>query len=311
MKRSGRIKWGNLWVGIFVTFAALLLLYTSFRGGGTSMFDSKGVVVTYFQNVNGLVNGAPVWLGGVEVGNVKSVHFVDIDPGRRIKAVLRVERSVWHFMTADAKVKLGTIGFLGDKYVEIIPGTPGLPVVKEGGELQVLGEGGLDALIAKMPAISGSIDTLLTNLKDISKRLIDGTGSAGRMMTDTMLYTNLVAALDKATTVLDELQHSQKRILDNLGSTLERADRVTAKIDSGQGSLGRLLNDDNLYVNVNRSTARLDSILSKIDRGEGSAGSLVNDQQLYEEIRNLVVRVENLVSDIEKNPRKYFKFSVF
>ncbi|NMC44432.1 MAG: MCE family protein, partial [candidate division Zixibacteria bacterium] len=53
------------------------------------------------------------------------------------------------------------------------------------------------------------------------------------------------------------------------------------------------------------------SILTKIDRGEGSGGALVNDPKLYEEVREMMTRVNNLIADIEKDPRKYFKFSVF
>jgi phospholipid/cholesterol/gamma-HCH transport system substrate-binding protein len=82
-------------------------------------------------------------------------------------------------------------------------------------------------------------------------------------------------------------------------------------VDDGEGSLGKLVNEEQLYNNMVRSTGRLDSILAKIDRGEGTAGALVNDAQLYEDVRNLMVRVQNLVADIEANPRKYFKFSVF
>ncbi len=64
-------------------------------------------------------------------------------------------------------------------------------------------------------------------------------------------------------------------------------------------------------MRIGTSAGRIDSILARVERGEGSAGALVKDDSLYIEIRNLVLRVENLVSDIEKNPRKYFKFSVF
>ena len=311
MKRSGRIKWGNMWVGIIITFAIAMLLYSSFRGGGTSIFETKDNLTCYFANVNGLVKGAPVWLGGVEVGNVKSVKFVNLSAQRRIKAEISVKKSVWEFITTDSKVKLGTIGLLGDKYVEVIPGTKGLPIKAPGTEIEVLDAAGLDAMVAKAPSITGSVDTLLANMKDISRRIADGEGTVGKFVTDTALYDNLVKALNQTTDLMADIQKNQKKILAELGNTLENSTRLTARIDSGQGSLGKMINDEELYNNLTHSTGRMDSILAKIDRGEGSAGALVNDLELYEEIRNLIVRVNNLIADIEENPRKYFKFSVF
>jgi phospholipid/cholesterol/gamma-HCH transport system substrate-binding protein len=311
MKRSGKIKWGNMWVGIIVTCAMALLLYSSFRGGGTSIFEPKKTLTAYFQSVNGLVSGAPVWLGGVEVGNVKAIDFVNLDAIRRIKAVIRVRTSVWPFLTEGTAVKLGTIGFLGDKYVEIIPGPEGKPLVEPGSVVPTIPEGGLEELFTKMSGMTGSVDSLLANLKDISRKVADGQGSLGRLVADSTLYVNLVEALDRVSSVMAAFQKDDKAIWSNLSGTLENAHRLTDKIDSGQGSLGRLMQSDTLYTNLIRSTARLDSILTKIDRGEGSGGALVNDPKLYEEVREMMTRVNNLIADIEKNPRKYFKFSVF
>lgn len=311
MKRSGRIKWGNMWVGIIITFAMAMLLYTSFHGGGTSIFETKDKLVCYFANVNGLVKGAPVWLGGVEVGNVKSVRFVNLDENRRIEAVISIKKSVWEFITTDSKVKLGTIGFLGDKYVEVIPGTKGLPLLESGSVVAVLSGGGLDAVVDKAPGIAGSVDSLMTSLKEIGQKLAGGEGTAGKLINDDALYDNLVATLNQTTELMAEIQKNQKKIMAELSTTLENSSRITGRIDSGQGSLGKLIGDDALYDNLANSSARMDSILAKIDRGEGSVGALINDAEVYEEVRNLLVRVNNLIADIEANPRKYFKFSVF
>jgi len=311
MRRSGKIKWGNLGVGLFVTFCFAALLYTSFRGGGTSIFESKNELIAYVENANGLVKGAPVWLAGVEVGNVRSVEYVNLDEQRRIKIVLSCKTSVWHSITADSRVRLGTIGALGDKYVEILPGSTDLPVLEPGAVLEPISGVGMDAVLARAPQIAGSVDSVLLNIKDITGRLASDEGTAGRLITDTSLYTTLIAALDQAVLALETVNEKQKQILARLESTLDNTASITGKMDQGDGSLGKLVNDGNLYDNLAMSTARMDSILAKIDRGEGSAGALVNDDRLYQEISNLVVRINNLVTDIEENPRKYFKFSVF
>lgn len=311
MKRTGKVGWGNMKVGIIITIAIAAILYSSFSGGGVSIFAPRDHLVVYFESVNGLLKGASVRLSGVEVGNVKSITFVNLDPQRRLEVKLNVKESVWELITVDSKVQLGTIGLLGDKYIEIFPGTPGLPVVEPGAVLTVREKTGIDAMAQKAPEITGSLDSLLANLKQVSKKIAGGEGSVGRMISDTALYENLVTVLDRTAGVLGEIQRNQKEILDKLGSTLDNTANITAKMDNGDGSLGQMVNDNRLYENAASSAERLDSILAKIESGHGSAGALLNDAELYEEIRNLVVRINNLVADIEENPRKYFKFSVF
>ncbi len=311
MKRTGKIKWGSMKVGILITIALAAILYSSFSGGGVSIFAPKSYLMAYFSSVNGLLKGASVRLAGVEVGTVKSVEFVNLDVNRRLEVKMRIAESVWPLITEGSQVQLGTIGLLGDKYLEIFPGPPGNPMVKPGAILGVKKEFGLDVFSEKAPQYTAAVDTLLNSLKIISKKMADGQGSLGKAISDTSLYGGLVAVLDQTTDVLNELRRNQKRILEQLGTTLENSASITNKMDKGDGSLGLMVNDEQLYRNATNSAGRLDSILAKIDRGEGSAGALVNDAQLYEEIRNLVVRINNLVADIEKNPHKYFKFSVF
>ena len=72
-------------------------------------------------------------------------------------------------------------------------------------------------------------------------------------------------------------------------------------MNRGEGTLG----------NITTSTACLDTIILRVNAAEGRMGLLVNDTALYIEVTELMVRVNNLATDIEKNPRKYFKFSVF
>ncbi len=311
MKRTGKIKWGNMKVGILVTFALALILYSSFQGGGTTFFAPKKQLVAYFHSVNGLLDGAPVRLAGVEVGNVKSIKFVNLDDLRRLRVEVNVKESVWKLITEGSRVQLGTIGLLGDKYIEIYPGPPDNPILESGSEIAVIEEVGLDAIVRKPPEVTNSIDSILLNLRDITEQVARSEGTIGRVIADTSLYTSLVSALEQTSNVMSEFNANQRKIMKKLDATLENTASLTDKIDRGEGSLGKLVSNDQLYSSLSRSSSRLDSILAKVDRGDGSAGALINDAQLYEEIRNLVARINSLVADIEENPRKYFKFSVF
>ncbi len=311
MRRSGQVKWGNLWIGILVTFAIMMLIYASFHGGSTSFFEEKDTLTAYFPNVGGLVTGAPVWLGGVEVGNVRSIQFVNLDDYRRIRVDFVISSTAWQFVTQDSRATLGTIGVLGDKYVEVIPGSKDLPLVEPGAVLPTVRATGFEALFTEAPQTLDAIDGLMQSMTELTEKIKSGEGTIGKAFSDTALYVSMVSALEQTAAVMGELKKSQKEIQDKLATLLDKSSVVAGSLADGNGSAGRMLTDTSLYTHLAASSARLDSILAKIERGDGTAGALVTDDRLYEEIYNLLTRANNLISDIQANPRKYFKFSVF
>ena len=311
MKNTVGVRWGNLRVGILLTIVIILLFWASLTGGGTSIFHSKGKLVCYFKNINGLLTGSPVWLAGVEVGNVQSIDFVNLDSLRQVKVVFKVRRTVWPMLSEGTQVQLGTIGFLGDKYIEILPGPVGVTPVEEWdviptrdpGDVSSMFRAGEDAL-NKAGGIASKVDTLLG-------RMNRGEGTLGQLATDKELYVNLTKLLSELSVLTADLQSNQERLVGSLERMSASISDLTEQVNENKGTLGRLVSDPQLYDNLAASTAKLDTIMYKINMAEGSMGMLVNDTALYVEVTELMARVNNLISDIQDNPRKYFKFSVF
>ncbi len=311
MKQSIHVRWGNLRVGILLMLALAALIWASFSGAGTSIFESKGKFTCYFRNVGGLLKGSPVWMSGVEVGNVNSVEFVNLDTVRQVQVVCRVKQSIWPMLTENSQVQLGTIGFLGDKYVEVIPGTPDHPQIKEMDVVPTRDVGEASAMFKEGEKAAGELRKLAGNLDTLMGRMNRGEGTLGRMARDTALYANLTKLLSSLTTLTDHLAKNQERLFASLEKTAGAVNDLSGRLSSPHGTLGKVIDDPALYNNLNRTIARLDTISMKLNRGEGSAGLLVNDTALYAQTVDLLARLNNLVADIQKNPRKYFKFSVF
>lgn len=311
MKRSIHVRWGKLRVGLLVMFAIAMALWASLSGGGTSIFETKGEFSCYFKNVNGLVKGSPIWMSGVEVGNVKSVRFVRLDSLRQVEVNCRVKRSVWNMMTKGTEVSLGTIGFLGDKYVEVYPGPADKPVVPENSVVPTRDVGEAGTMFKAGERAFNSAGEVVNNLDTLLKRMNRGEGTLGRMATDKDLYEQLTRLLADLITLTHGLQKNQEKLTVSIEKMANSTEGVASRITGDSGSVGKMFNDKQLYNNLASATARLDSITVKLNSGRGSASMLVNDTALYVEITNLMQRVNNLVTDIEKNPRKYFKFSVF
>lgn len=310
-KRTNKIRWGNLKVGILITFVVAMMFWASFSGGGTSIFDSKGKFICYFKNVNGLVNGSPVWMSGVEVGNVKSVSFVNIDEDKQVKVVCRVKKAVWDKLTDNARVQLGTIGFLGDKYVEVLPGTDKGESIADMDIIPTLDAGSAEAMFKEGELAIGDVRHSINNIDTLLTRMNRGEGTLGRIATDDEMYESLLTLMSNLTKLTADLQKNQIRIVEAIENTSNSVGSLTEKVDNNTGTMGRLMNDPKLYDNLSESTAKLDSILLKINTSEGNLGMLVNDTALYSEMTDLMARMNTLISDIQENPRKYFKFSVF
>lgn len=311
MKRSTSTRWGTLKVGAVLTAAIAVALWASLTGGGTSIFDPKGNFVCYFHNVNGLVKGSPVWMSGVEIGNVRKVRFVNIDSLRQVEVTCRVKKSVWNMLTDDARVQLGSIGFLGDKYVEIDPGGASGAPIEEGAVVLTRDVGSAEAMFLEGERALSEAGDMVHNLDEVLARMNRGEGTLGRMATDKELYTQMTNLLANLTKLTASLQKGQERIITSIEQTSEAVTGLADRVDSNSGTLGRLMSDPALYDNLAATSARLDSVMSKISTAEGTLGLFVSDTALYTETVDLMARINNLVTDIEKNPKRYFKFSVF
>ncbi len=311
MKRTVKVKWGEVRVGLLLVFAVSAVLWATFSGGGTSILESKVKYMAYFNNVQGLVTGSPVWIAGVEVGNIYSIEFVNYDSTDQIQVKFRILESVQNMITTDARAMIGTIGLIGDKYIEIIPGTLTNPILGEGSAINSTRPADISQAFAAGQEAMESTRELADNLNEITRRIRRGEGTIGKAFIYDTLHneiTDLVAAL---TILIKDMQKTQGKVVASIENISTNLDGIIDKVNSNQGTLGKIISDPSIFNNLHSSTGRIDSILARIARGDGTAGAMLTDDELYQETKNLIVRIENLVSDIEKNPRKYFKFSVF
>ena len=311
MRRSIRIKWGSVPVGVLIMIAVAVLIYASMSGGGTSIFESKISFVSYFDNVNGLAKGSPIWLAGVEVGNVTSIGFDVFDSPRRVKVVCRVTRKVHRYLNADARAQLRTIGFLGDKYIEIMPGLQGAPAIESMAEIEVEDVGSAEAMFEAGETAMRDAGKLVSDFDTLLAGMNAGKGTLGQMATNDTLYTQLTALLANLTKLSADLQENQQSLVSSIEHMSQSVGDLATQVNENAGTLGKLITEPDLYDNLNATSARLDSILTKVDLADGNLGLLVNDTGLYVELTNLMVRANNLISDIQENPRDYFKFSIF
>jgi phospholipid/cholesterol/gamma-HCH transport system substrate-binding protein len=218
-------------VGIGLIMASIIIL-----GGTESAFTRKVPYVSHFGDIDGLIEGAKVVLGGVQVGTVEKIT---LDIGRHdilVRFSVAEEDASW--VRKDATVMIATQGMLGDKFVSLFGGTTASPELPPGSEIPNAPSKDLTQFITSGDQLMHNLNSLAGNLDHVVKTF-DYENRADtffRGMAETSKH------LSSATETLDKQLGDAK-----LASTMKRLDSILAKIDNGTGTLGALVNDPGLY----------------------------------------------------------------
>src|SRR5437660_5711652 len=101
---------------------------------------------------------------------------------------------------------------------------------------------------------------------------------------------------------------------------MDQIDQVVAQVNSGQGTLGKLIKDESIYndartaiARFNTTAARIDNVVAGAQRGEGTLGKMITDESLYNNVNNLSSEGVKMLYDFRQNPKKYLtiKFQLF
>lgn len=319
MNGSTYITWRQVRVGAVVTMTLLALAVSVFIIGETGqIFGERYDLTTLMPSSGGLIAGASVRLAGQDVGKVKSIDFVPLGerqaPDHVLRIVLAIDRGVRDQIRADSEARIRTQGLLGDKAIDISPGTSAAPVLEPGDTLRSAVAIDIEQMIASASVLVDDLAGLLRNFRVLADTLLAGQGTAGRLLMDTSLYVELLGtsrslneflgAIGRGEGALAQLARDD-RIYQDLRSVIAGLDTLTSAMLDGSGTLSLLLTDERLYDRLTSTTARADSILGTLEEGQGTLGQMLTDQQVYEQLLKLLVDVQALVTELRENPEKY------
>lgn len=338
MKRSTPITWAELRVGVLVLVALVIGVLALFTlGGRAGLFADKYTLYVAMPSVSGLQSGAPVRLAGVSVGTVDEVRFIERegrdDLNRRLmaaygdslgdRAVLvrfSVEENVQEKITRSSRAKTGTVGLLGDKYLDVEVGDPRDPVLDDGD--LILNERAIDyeGLIARAAEGVEELVASLEGSREIIARVNEGEGTLGRLINDPGLYNEWVRLSEEGTGLLTRIQTGEgalpsllndRTLYARLVETTEDLQRLTTRIETGEGTLGQLVTDRALYDELVATANEGQALIQRMQTGEGTMARMINDPTLYEQMNRFVVDAQGLVIDLQQNPRKYINLKIF
>lgn len=319
MKRPSFISWEQLRVGLVLVAAIGILTVAVFRlGEAANLFSSRYSLVAFLPNANGLRVGASVLIAGKLAGTVQQIDFlpVDRDTTRNLHLVLSLDEANQAQVRANSTARIRTVGLLGDKVIDITPGTADYQVLAEGDTIAA--EQALDVDVVLGQA-SGAVDDLValtTDLRTITGGLARGEGTAGQLLTNRALYDELVGTLERTNTLVARVQNPNGtvgRLLDdptlyrNLAGATASLDSLLTQVNSAEGTLGRLMRDDTLYTRMVKVVGEADSLLTLMHSGNGMAGKLLNDPLLYDRVNKAVTDLNAILEDVRRDPSRYLR----
>jgi len=174
----------ELKVGIFIFIGLIILAIFIFLIGNFQFMRPSYNLKLIFGYANGLKTGAPLRLAGVDVGEVKDLHIgFDIQNQKTsIEVIVSLRKSAK--VPRDSQAWINTLGLLGEKYVDIIPGKNYTDLLKEN-EIIV----GVDPI--PMQEIMKQANDLVTSLENILSKIKSGEGTVGKLISDDTVYKNL------------------------------------------------------------------------------------------------------------------------
>lgn len=302
-----QLRWAKLKVGIVITIALVIVfLAVMFAGNIENFFAPRAVIYALVDDVKGLREGSPVWFSGVEVGSVQSIDFTI---QQKIKVEMSILAGSLNYLKKDSTANILTLGLLGDKYVEISPGS------RESGGLKVedtiMGktQTEIQDVVETSQESIAKISDFVNMLENIIVKIERGEGTVSKFLGDPAVYNNLKDAIAELTRLIKRIESGQGtvgRLLNEDGlyrdvsSAVEDVKLFAGELRNSEGSLDKFITDPSLYDRFQKAAGSLDAFAQRLEESEGTVGKLIDDKSLYENVNAASEKLGSLLERIDR-----------
>ncbi len=290
-------------VGIWIVIAVVILVFGTRYFQGLALGGAR-TIIAEFERVDGLIAGNTVQMRGVRIGNVSGIS---IHSDRALVEVrMNINKSVT--IREGSEARLSGIAALGDMKIEIEPGPATNPIVPNGARIDAANPvdlvqdlsaaaGGymetIESILDKTEQSMSSLNQAFYDKGDIQASLEALRGLSERfdalLMAESVHLSNTIRNFESVTANLDSLTSTtgDSTVMASLQRSLDQLDRTLEQTQS--------------------LTASLDSILVKVNRGDGTLGKLANDESLYNSMDSVAINLSRLLENIRREPKRYIR----
>ena len=273
---------------------------------GKNWFDSSRIFYAIYTDVEGLSPASPVTINGLKVGNVTNIGF--LDTSGRLLVTFSVDNSFPFSENSVAQIYGG--GLIGGKSLAIIPEYEQGNIAESGDTLPgQIEEGLLELVNERLTPLQEKIEDLIVSADSL-------VNSFNEVMNPTTRQNikNSIENLNETMASLSSSANTVEEILDESAPKLDRTftnlDEMAVNFNNISDSLAEV---DIVAMTEDLETTleNLEEFTQKLNSGEGTAGKFVNDPSVYNNLERATDQLEALLQDVKLNPKRYVHFSVF
>jgi phospholipid/cholesterol/gamma-HCH transport system substrate-binding protein len=294
----------NIKLGAFVFSGFLLLVIALFYiSNSSNIFGNDPELKTRFKNTGGLQEGSNVLFAGINAGTVRSVDLIDANT---IEVTMLIDEDIMQHIPKNSLVSIGTEGLMGNKVVNIVPGTGSMEIVKDGDYLIAEKKATMDEMLQTLSRTNDNIAGISEALKITSMRIKD---------------SELLSLLEDK-----DIPENLKRSVRNIYESTDSAREMMASLNSivrdakqGKGAAGMLLTDkkfaDNLQQtveNINMASKNANAITNQLNdlaetlnadlaTGKGPLNAILKDSTLTIKIKETLDNLEKGTDNFNQN----------
>ncbi len=298
----------ELKIGVFAVTILIVSYFLINYLRGEDIFNNEIELSSRYENVEGLLPSAPVYIKGYKAGKVSEVLYVP-ETGN-FKVTCSIDKDF--MIPTDSRMTIYSVDIMGGRGVRIDLGHSD-ESAEDGGILEPAFEAGL------MDGLSGGVGPLIEKVSSTLDSLSVTIGGVNRLLSDgnQASITRTLAHLEKTISSLGRLAGSfegksdeLEAVIDNMAVLSERLKSISVKADStidGVDTIVTSLSESDLVGVI----ASLKSLLESMNDPEGTIGKLFVDDSVYDSVDSLLNDVDILIRKIQENPKKYLRISVF
>ncbi len=301
MKLTKEIK-----AALFVLLGVFLFLIGFNFLNGTSLFKSEKNLYAIYDQVEGLQSGTTVTVNGLSVGKVSSIDFLPNSNRILVKFTVRNDLN----FSKNSIAEIYESGLIGGKSIAIIPVLDRNRILVSGDTLVSRTKPGLTDVVGseiaplqkKLEQILINVDTLVSSLNTV----LDDKAQQG--------LNKALSEVSVTVSNLNSISNSLSKILvsqeSNINQTINNFSEASANINQISDSLSKT-DLKALVSEIENTATTLNSIFKSIDSGEGTLGKLMKDDGLYNNLEASTKEVKLLIKDLKEHPKRYVHFSLF
>lgn len=285
----------TIWVSLFILLGLVFLLAGILMIGNLhATFKNKMKVIAFFDDVEGLETGNNVWFSGVKIGTVGKLSFYQES---QVEVVINIEMKAQEYIRKNAKIKIGSDGLIGNKILIIYGGTSTTKRVEPGDTLQVEKTFSQEDMLNTLQENNVNLLSITSDLKIVSKNLLAGEGTLGKLLSDNKVYENI----DAATRSLRIASAGATKLVESLNA-------FSTELNTEGKLANELVNDTLVFSSLKASAQQFRQIAD-------TANSIINNLQAAEKDTNATVgmllhdqetgaQLTEIIKDLESSSKK-------